>query len=116
MTIQTLALSTPVRSKPVHEIDVELFTFIERYATSLARWDLLIFFGQNPRLRDHALGIAQHVGRGAHTVQKELDDLVYLGVLRAERDEQGVRYGLVRAPATRRAVIRLARDFVPRAD
>lgn len=112
MTIQTLELSTSVRTKPSFEIDVELFTFIERYATTLARWDLLIFFGQNPRLREHAPEIAQHVGRNTQLVQKELDDLVYLGILNAEHGVDGVWYGLTRAPATRRAVVRLARDFV----
>jgi DNA-binding MarR family transcriptional regulator len=113
MTINTLELSVSVRTKPVREIDVELFTFIERYATSLARWDLLIYFGRNPAVLDPAHEIANRVGRAAATVQKELDDLVYLGVLRAQGDKAGLVYGLVRATATRRAVIRLARDFVP---
>jgi len=100
-----------MRAKPTQEIDLELFTFIERYATNLARWDLLVYFGQHPTARDNAPAIAQHVGRNARLVQKELDDLVYLGILSTQRNGDGMRYGLVRAPATRRAVVRLACDF-----
>ncbi len=106
----SLELAIPV-PKPSHEVDVEMFTFIERYVTNLARWDLLVFFGRNPTALDGAEAIATRVGRAARLVQKELDDLVYLGVLRTQREEDAVRYGLARSPATRRAVIRMARDF-----
>jgi DNA-binding MarR family transcriptional regulator len=102
---------SPLRAKPAQEIDLELFTFIERFATSLARWDLLVYFGQHPTARDNAHEIAEHVGRNARMVQKELDDLVYLGILSAQRNGVGLRYGLTRSAATRRAIVRLARDF-----
>jgi len=105
---------SPMRAKPTQEIDLELFTFIERYATNLARWDLLIYFGQHPTTRDNVLTISNQVGRNARMVQKQLDDLVYLGILSAQRNGNGMRYGLVRSPATRRAVVRLARDFSAR--
>ncbi len=100
-----------MRVQPTHEIDLELFTFIERYATNLARWDLLVYFGQHPTTQDNASTIASQVGRNARMVQKELDDLVYLGILSAHQNGSGMRYGLVRSAATRRAVVRLARDF-----
>jgi DNA-binding MarR family transcriptional regulator len=111
---RSLEFSSPVR-KPSHEVDVEMFTFIERYATNLARWDLLIFFGRNPSARDDASKIAEHVGRAERTVEKELDDLVYLGILHTHRNSDGVLYGLTHASATRRSVMRLARDFAARA-
>jgi DNA-binding MarR family transcriptional regulator len=100
-----------MRAKPIQEIDLELFTFIERYATSLARWDLLVHFGQHPAARNNAQEIAKRVGRNPRMVQKELDDLVYLGILSAQPNGNGMRYGLVRSAATRRAVVRLAHDF-----
>lgn len=102
---------TGVRRTPTQRIDLELFTLIERYATNLARWDLLIYFGEHPNAREYAATIAQHVGRKPQMVEQELDDLVYLGILTARHNGRGTRYALVRAPATRRAVIRLARDF-----
>jgi DNA-binding MarR family transcriptional regulator len=92
-----------------HEIDVELLTFVERYATNLARWDLLLYFGQNPTRSDDVDGIAGCIGRFPASVQKELDDLAYLGVLRTRPNGKGKLYALTRAPQMRRAVLRLAR-------
>jgi hypothetical protein len=105
---------SPMCAKPTQEIDLELFAFIERYATNLARWDLLVYFGQHPTMRDNVLTIPNQVGRNARMVQEELDDLVYLGILSAQRNRNGIRYGLVSSPATRRAVVRPALDFSAR--
>ncbi len=91
-----------------NEIDVELLTFMERYATNLARWDLLLFFGRNPSTRDTARGIARQVGRRTHIVQKELDDLTFLGILRTHENGNGMAYELARARKTRRAIVRFA--------
>lgn len=103
----------PVTSHPTpaQEIDVELFTFIERYATNLARWDLFIFFGRRPTSQSSASEIARQIGRASRSVQKELDDLVYLGILRVHRVEGNSHYGLTRTAATRRAIVRLAREY-----
>ncbi len=98
-------------SHPYHEIDVELLTFVERYATNLARWDLLLYFGQNPTRSDNAVGIARCVGRLPPSIQKELDDLAYLGILRTRANGEGKLYALTRAPHMRRAVLRLARHY-----
>ncbi len=115
MTIsQAIEFQSPAHTQPTHKLDLEMFTFIERYATNLARWDVLVFFGQHPTAASDAAQIAQRVGRGARMVQKELDDLVYLGVLHARHDAQGTLYGLARSAATRRNVIRLARDYTVR--
>jgi hypothetical protein len=100
-----------VYAQPSHEIDVELFTFVERYATNLARWDLLIYFGDHPSVRHTTANIAEKVGRGARSLQKELDDLVYQGILRAHYNSEGASYELVHSPTTRRAVTRLARSI-----
>jgi len=95
--------------KTSREIDVELLAFIERYATNLARWDLLAFFGRNPSICDSAHGIAAQIGRRPRIVQKELDDLAYLGLLRAHSNGEGMRYELVHTQKTRRTVMRFAR-------
>ena len=91
------------------EIDIEMITFVERYVTNLARWDLLSYFGQNPMARTNALGLARQIGRNKNTVQKELDDLSFLGVLRASENGKGTKYELSRTRQTRRAVIRFSR-------
>jgi hypothetical protein len=101
-----------MQAELTREIDLELLTFIERYATTLARWDLLVYFGRHPTTRDNAESIAAQVRRNARMVQKDLDDLVYLGILRAQPNGAELDYGLVRSATTRRAVVRLARDIV----
>ncbi|MDE3091223.1 MAG: hypothetical protein KGJ80_17785, partial [Chloroflexota bacterium] len=65
MTISRLTPRARLSLRPSNEIDVELLAFAERYATNLARWDLLLYFGQNPTARDSARGIARQVGRRA---------------------------------------------------
>ncbi len=107
-------MSSSARSLPVSttgEIDVELLAFVERYATNLARWDLLLFFGRNPSICDHAPSIAQHLGRHPQSIEKELEDLVYLGVLDSHPNGQGLTYQLSHVSAMQRAVIRLAQRF-----
>jgi DNA-binding MarR family transcriptional regulator len=115
MTIitQSALTTNPTPTLSTQEIDVELFTFIERYATNLVRWDLLIFFGRHPAMRLEAPQVAQHIGRPPRLVQKELDDLVYLGIVRVYQSDGQVQYGLTRSTSTRRAVIRMARDYTP---
>jgi DNA-binding MarR family transcriptional regulator len=115
MTIsQSLVLPSPVYPSTLHEIDVELYAFIERYATNLPRWDLLLFFGQNPTLSSDVVDIAERVGRTTNTVQKELDNLTYLGILQADRSVRRTHYTLSRSLSIRRAVLRMARELSPR--
>jgi len=94
------------------EIDVELLAFAERYATNLARWDLLVYFGRNPSTRGTARDIAVEIGRRPRIVQKELDDLTYLGILRARENCHGRRYEMVRAPRTRQMIKRFAQRHI----
>lgn len=92
-----------------HEVDIELLTFVERYATNLAKWDVLIYFGRNPTVREDAPSIARQIGRRLMVIEKELNDLVYLGILQARNRGNGTLYELARLPSTRRTVMRLAR-------
>lgn len=108
MTVSRLLTRGEHRLRSSNEIDVEVLAFMERYATNLARWDLLVFFGKHPSTSDTARGIAKQIGRRTRTVQKELDDLIYLGILRARENGQGMRYQLARAPKTRRTIVRFA--------
>ena len=97
-----------------NEIDVELLAFAERYATNLARWDLLVYFGRNPSARGTAHDIALEIGRRPRIIQKELDDLTYLGILRARENSHGLRYEMARAPKTRQMIMRFAQRHLDR--
>lgn len=106
-------MASPTYTFTWREIDVELFTFIERYATNLPRWDLLLFFGQNPTATSDAPNIAERVGRAPSTVQKELDNLAYLGILHANRNQPSALYSLSDFKPVRSAVLRMARELSP---
>ncbi len=79
-----------LNSHSAKEIDIEFLTFVERYATNLARWDVLVFFGENPTLEENASAIASRLGRPEHPIEKELNDLVYLGVLHSHKNGKGM--------------------------
>jgi len=55
--------------------------FLQRKVNSFIKWDLVRFFHDNPHTADTAENIAQVVGRDIHTIQRELDGLVNVGVL-----------------------------------
>ena len=107
---QSFRMQNSIGSMSSQEIDVELFAFIERYATNLARWDLLLYFGRNPNVRGDAFDIAGRVGRKPITIQNELDDLTYLGVIDADRTNRTTQYFLSRDNSTRYAAMRMANN------
>jgi hypothetical protein len=108
MTVSRRLIHRNLTLKPSNEIDIELLAFMERYATNLARWDLLLYFGRNPSARDTAHGIARQVGRRTRIIRKELDDLTLLGILHTHENGRGMLYSLTRSPKTRRAITRFA--------
>ena len=102
-----MIMSLANSAKPA-ELDLEVFTFVERYATNLVRWDLLLFFGRNPDAQLSATEIARQVKRSASATLKELDDLTYLRVFTRRYTPNRTTYQLSRRAGVRRAVARLA--------
>ena len=94
--------------KSLPEVDIELFTFVERYATNLLRWDLLMFFGVNPERGMTVAELGRAVRRSLRATKKELDDLTYLRVLTRRYTPEKTTYHLARKGPARRAVMRLA--------
>jgi hypothetical protein len=90
------------------EIDLELFTFVERYATNNFRWDLILLFGSQPDSELTPQEIAQHLRRAIYPTTKELDDLTYLRVLVRSYTPERTTYRLTRRAGVRRTAIRLA--------
>lgn len=96
------------------EIDLELFTFVERYATNLLRWDLILLFGKNPDADWTAAEIAERLNRSAVSTTKELDDLTYLRVLMRRYTPERTAYRLSKNTSIRRAATQLANlEFAP---
>ena len=104
MTSSTATSSTA----SLAEVDVELFTFVERYATNLVRWDLLLYFGYHPDAKMTPAELAKVMRRTVKATTKELDDLSYLRVLSRHYLQGKVTYQLTRRGPARRAVMRLA--------
>ncbi len=101
--------TTPISSAAsLAEIDVELFTFVERYATNLVRWDLLLFFGNHPDSKVTAAELSRQTRRSLKATTKELEDMTYLRLLTRRYTPEKVTYQLVRKGAGRKAVMRLA--------
>jgi len=90
------------------EVDLELFTFVERYATNVFRWDLILFFGETPEDSFTAAEIARSLRRSVFATTKELDDLTYLHVLVRHYSPERTTYRLTRRANLRRAATRLA--------
>ncbi|MCC7164409.1 MAG: hypothetical protein IT331_18095 [Anaerolineae bacterium] len=90
------------------EIDLELFTFVERYATTNFRWDLILLFGNQPDSELTAREIAQQLRRAVYPTTKELDDLTYLRVLVRHYTPERTTYRLTKRASVRRTAIRLA--------
>jgi hypothetical protein len=90
------------------EIDLDLFTFVERYATNLFRWDLILMFGKNPDGDWTAPEIAAGLNRAVSATTKELDDLTYLHVLVRRYTPERTSYRLTKRANVRRAATRLA--------
>jgi hypothetical protein len=92
------------------EIDLDLFVFVERYATNLLKWDLLTFFGAYPDDEKTAEEIAGLLGRNYRAVRSELGDLVILGVLRQGGNNGNPAYQLTNDHILRGQVIKFARN------
>lgn len=90
------------------EIDLELFTFVERFATNNVRWDLILLFGKEPDSEMTSQEIAGQLRRGVFVTTQELDDLTYLRVLVRRYTPERITYRLSRRAAVRRSAIRLA--------
>lgn len=80
------------------EVDMELLAFAHRYATGPIKWDILIFFGENPYTQDTAEAIARRIGRRAPAVLRELFDFSLMGVLERRRLDGNVVFALSRSP------------------
>jgi len=86
------------------EIDVELLAFAQRYATGPVKWDILVFFGENPYSRDTAGSIAHRIGRRVPTVTRELHDLSLMGVLERLHMNGSVVFTLSPSPKIRKTL------------
>ncbi len=63
------------------KLNQELDLFVDNYINNFIKWDLLVFFYQNPELSDTCDSVATRLGRRLDDVDSALNDLVSGGIL-----------------------------------
>lgn len=63
------------------DLDPDLLSFLNTYVDTFIKWELLLFFHQNPGAFDTAEGIARYLGRERGDVQIALEVLKAQGLL-----------------------------------
>ena len=82
----------------------DLLDFIQTRVNSFIRWDLVRYFNDAPTRKETAEMVAKGTGRDIHSVSRELEGLVGVGILTTEVKEGVVRYKLVRDKQTRQMI------------
>ena len=63
------------------DMDPEVLEFLKTTVNSFIKWDLVIFFFENPHTTDTIENVARYIGRDAGVIKFDLEDLVRAGVL-----------------------------------
>jgi hypothetical protein len=64
--------------------DINWYDFLRNKVNSFIKWDLVRFFHDNPHTRDTAENLARYTGRDMKTIERELNGLVSVQVLKVD--------------------------------
>ena len=67
--------------QPRKKINLDRFIFVERYAPTLIKWDILAYFGAHPEAIVSALDLSQLLDRNYQVVRRNVGDLALQGML-----------------------------------
>jgi hypothetical protein len=65
----------------MNDMDPEVLEFLKTTVNSFIKWDLVIFFFENPHTTDTIDNVARYIGRDATVIRADLESLVAAGVL-----------------------------------
>jgi len=68
-------------------IDKNLKSFVRTYVNSLASWAIIVFYHQNPGVRDRVTDLAMHLGRRESDIEVAVKELTQKGLLTQEDDD-----------------------------
>ncbi len=71
-------------TKLMEDMEPQLFNFLKTGVNSFIKWDLVRFFHENSTTADTADDIARYAGRAQADIEKELIELVEVGILDQE--------------------------------
>lgn len=97
-------------TKSMSEIDVTLFVFLERYASSLIKWDILTYFGNHPDSITTALELSCNLNKNYQVVRRNVGDLALLGILDMDNSDTLPGYRLAKKPNVQSLVRRMANN------
>lgn len=88
-------------TKLMNDMDPQLLDLVKTKVNSFIKWDLVRFLRENPNTADTAENIAKYIGRGAATVEPELQGLVESQILERKSVEGMPVYSLTPETGTR---------------
>jgi hypothetical protein len=83
------------------DMDPEVLEFLKTAVNTFIKWDVVIFFYENPNAADTADNLARYIGRDAGAIEGELDELTAVGVLQCRPTGQLQVYSLTANPQMR---------------
>jgi hypothetical protein len=86
------------------DMDPEVLEFLKTAVNTFIKWDLVIFFYENPNTNDTADNIARYIGRDAGVIVSELDELASVGVVQRQITGQLLVYSLSTDPQVRERI------------
>jgi hypothetical protein len=72
--------------------NTKIKSFMESYVNSLISWAIIVFYQQNPGVRDRVTDLARHLGRNEADVARAVEHLRATGFLRVDVGEETVYY------------------------
>ncbi len=86
------------------DMDPDILQFLKTTVNSFVKWDLVIFFYDNPHTTDTIDNIARYIGRDAAVIQDDVADLVRSGVLEAHTTANLTVFSLTKDPQVRERI------------
>ncbi|MCL6471630.1 MAG: hypothetical protein K6T91_02330 [Firmicutes bacterium] len=65
-------------------IDKNLKDFVHLYVDSLVAWAVIVFYHENPSVRDRVTDLARHLGRREDDIARAVEELAVKGLLKKE--------------------------------
>jgi hypothetical protein len=76
------------------DAETNWYDFLRNKVNSFIKWDLVRFFHDNPHTKDTAENIALYTGRDPKTIERELNGLVAVEVLKTSKINGRMIYSL----------------------
>lgn len=86
------------------DMDPEVLAFLKTTVNSFIKWDLVIFFFENPHTTDTVENIARYIGRDAQVIKPDLEDLVIANVIDQASDGDLTVYTLTKDARVREKI------------